>query len=98
MKILVIAGIAVLTGCGVKHKVTGTARTESEVRATVAITFPQCDRPDEPLSEVTKCIKACMKATVAIEGDTDTIELLKELQELDKKEEATEPEQIQGGI
>jgi hypothetical protein len=97
MKPLILLSIFAAS-CGVKHKVTGTAKTESEVRATVAITFPQCDRPAEPLSEVTKCIEACMRATVTVNGDEKTIELLKDLQALDKQEEAAEPEQIQGGV
>lgn len=90
MKILLLLGCISMVSCGVNHKASGTVKTEAEVRGTVAVTFPQCDRPTEPLTLVIECIKAATQFTVKVEGDPKVVDLLKDLNTLNEQQDKDE--------
>jgi hypothetical protein len=90
-KILILLGL--IPACGVQHRASGTVKTDSDVKAEVAITYPICDRPDWSYDQIMRCIELCTNYKIEVAGDEKVIDILDMV-----NEQAQEPEQIQGEI
>jgi hypothetical protein len=65
---------------------TGTAKSESEVRVRISIEFPQCDHPEAPLSEIIECIKACMHSTITVDGQEAGVDILRTIADINSND------------
>jgi hypothetical protein len=85
--------MGLVSACGMSHRTSGTVKTDNEVKATVSIDYPICNRADWSYDQIMHCIELCTKYKVEVAGDEKVVDILDMI-----NEQAQEPEQIQGGI